>query len=78
MLVVSKVCWIVISFVPGLTNWLEFLSFYFQQQKNLGFVSEQLDCVLLQQIYPLLYSASFPTPSTPWADEVTEKVIVFL
>ncbi len=43
------------------------------QHKNIGFVSEQLDSVLLQQIYPLLNSVSFSP--TPWADEVAEKVL---
>lgn len=41
-------------------------------QHNIGYVSEQLDCVLLQHIYPLLNSPSFTPPL--WADEAIETV----
>ena len=41
-------------------------------QQSVGYVSEQLDSVLLQQIYPLLHSVSLP-PAV-WADEAVEKV----
>ena len=52
------------------------LHFAFCLQQNIGYVSDQLDNVLLQQIYPLLYSVSFP--EVAWANEEIEKVIVTL
>ena len=41
-------------------------------QQNVGYLSEQLNVVLLQHIYPLLNCISLPQPI--WADEATEKV----